>query len=149
GFKENPRFDFNRLGASIGGPILKNKWFYYGGFEYDPLGQASSQSSLVEAPTAAGLSPFAGAPRLSANNFNIFKQYVSAAGSPNGDFLLQGDQKTPVTIGGQKVPLGTLAFASPNFTNFYSALISSDYRFSDRDQLRGRYIYNKSSAIDA
>src|SRR5258706_2066077 len=28
GLKENPRFDNNRLGATVGGPIIKNKWFF-------------------------------------------------------------------------------------------------------------------------
>ena len=40
GFRSNPRFDQNRLGLSIGGPIIKNKLFYFGNFEYAPLGQA-------------------------------------------------------------------------------------------------------------
>lgn len=149
GFKENPRYDQNRLGATIGGPIIKNKWFYFGNYEYNPLGQASSQSSEVEAPTSAGLATLAGLPGLSATNFGVFKQYVPVAGAANGDFLLQGDGKTPVTVGGQRIPLGTLAFASPNFTNNYYAVISSDYSFSEKDQLRGRYIYNKNSPIDA
>jgi hypothetical protein len=148
GFKENPRYDQNRLGATIGGPIKKNKWFYFGNFEYNPLGQASSQSAEVESPTAAGYATLAGLPGLSATNFGIFKQYVTAAPSPNGDFLLQGDGKTPVTIGGQRVQLGTLPLASPNYTNSYAAVISSDYTVSEKDQLRGRYIYNKVSGID-
>jgi hypothetical protein len=29
GIFSNPRFDQNRLGATIGGPIKKNKWFYF------------------------------------------------------------------------------------------------------------------------
>src|SRR5258706_730383 len=49
-----PRYDQNRVGGSVGGPIVKNKWFYFGNFEYAPLGQASTTSSPVRAPTAAG-----------------------------------------------------------------------------------------------
>ena len=30
GLTKNPRFDDNRLGATAGGPILKDKWFIYG-----------------------------------------------------------------------------------------------------------------------
>src|SRR5207248_4883823 len=42
-----PRFDQNRFGASIGGPIIPNKWFYFGNFEYAPLGQARSEERRV------------------------------------------------------------------------------------------------------
>src|ERR1035438_782949 len=41
GITSNPRYDHNRLGATLGGPILKNKLFYFGLFEYNPIGQAA------------------------------------------------------------------------------------------------------------
>src|SRR5439155_3939138 len=54
GITKNPRYDQNRVGGSVGGPIIKNKWFYFGNFEYAPLGQASTVSAPVLTPTAAG-----------------------------------------------------------------------------------------------
>ncbi len=139
GFTKNPRFDSNRLGATIGGPVLKNKLFYFGNFEYNPVGQSASQSAAVLTPTAAGFSTLASAPGVSATNLAIFKQYVPASPSPSGDIL---------TVGSVKIPLGILPLASPNYTNNYASVISMDYNFSEKDQLRGRFIYNKSSGID-
>ena len=36
GFRSNPRFDQNKVGVAIGGPIKKDKLFYFGNFEYSP-----------------------------------------------------------------------------------------------------------------
>ncbi len=35
------RFDYNRLGASAGGPILKDKFFIYGAYEFQNQGLGS------------------------------------------------------------------------------------------------------------
>src|SRR5882762_4582185 len=49
------RFDYNRLGASAGGPILKDKFFIYGAYEFQNQG-LGSQGATVITPTAAGMS---------------------------------------------------------------------------------------------
>ncbi|HEY6393063.1 MAG TPA: carboxypeptidase regulatory-like domain-containing protein, partial [Bryobacteraceae bacterium] len=147
GFTKNPRYDQNRLGATIGGPIKRNKLFFFGNYEYNPTGLSSSQSAAVETPTAAGYSTLAGLPNLSATNFGIFKQYVTTSPAPDGNFLLKGDG-APLLINGAKVPLGILPLASPAFLNGYYGIAAIDYNISDKDQLRGRYIYNKTSGID-
>ncbi len=62
----HPRYDNNRFGGSVGGPIKKNKMFFYGLYEYNPIGTSSTPGSLF-APTAAGwstLSSFSSISRL-------------------------------------------------------------------------------------
>ncbi len=36
-----------------------------------------------------------------------------------------------------------MPIVAPNFTNYRALTTSMDYNISDRDQIRGRYIYNK------
>jgi len=143
-----PRYDNNKLGASIGGPIIKNKLFYFGDFEYNPIGQAAIPGQALFAPTSAGYSMLSGIPGISATNLAQFQKYVPAAAA--------NDQGTiPVAnpnVAGSptfNVPIGTISFPNPVYTNNYDALVSIDYNMSDKDQLRGRWIYNKQGSIVA
>ncbi len=122
----------------IGGPIIKNKWFYYADYEYNPLGQASTPGGQIFTPTAAGYSALASVPGVSTTNLDILKQYVPAAATADHT----------VDVGGVAIPVGILPFASPNYQNAYFGVASMDYNISDNDQLRGRFVYNKYSFVD-
>jgi hypothetical protein len=133
-----PRYDQSHLGASIGGPIVKNKLFYYGLYEYNPTGQASVPSSAVYAPTAAGYAALATIPGISATNLSILKQYAPPTAS----------QAKTTTVAGVQIPLGVLPIVAPNFANVYNWLASVDYNMSDKNRFRVRYVDNKTSQID-
>jgi hypothetical protein len=138
GVFSNPRFDQNRLGASVGGPIKKDRLFYYALFEYNPTGQASVPSSALFAPTAAGYSQLSAMPGLSQTNLGILKKYVAPAPT----------QSSSIDVGGVTIPTGVLPIVAPNYQNNYYGVGSIDYNISDRDQLRGRFLYNRSDTID-
>jgi len=139
GLKAIPRYDQNKLGMNGGGPILHNKWFFFAGFEYIPIGQASSQSSAIYAPTSAGYTSLAAAPGVSQTNLNVLKTYALApattAGAPS------------ITVGNVTVPTGIISVVGPSYTNNFNGVASSDYNISDKDQVRGRFIYNRQDNI--
>jgi Carboxypeptidase regulatory-like domain len=141
GLTSNPRFDNNRFGGQIGGPIKKNKLFFFVNFEQEPLGVAGTAGAVCS-PTAASLATIDATPGLSANNLAIFNKYVAAGTTANSSC-------TPINwVGGAKLPTAGLAVLAPSFTNYRFVTSSLDYDISSKDQIRGRYIYNSTVGID-
>jgi hypothetical protein len=139
GLRENPRSDSNRFGGTVGGPIMKNKLFYFGGFMYNPVGEATPPLNPVFAPTAEGFRLLDTVPGLSQTNLDVFKQYVDPAP--------QASDAT--TVSGVKIPTGILPISFPTYQNNYYWLGSVDYNWSEQDQTRFRYVENSSDLVDS
>lgn len=136
GILENPRYDQNRVGASVGFPIIANSLFFFGNFEYIPLGVSNQPLTQVFGPTAAGFTALAGINGVSATNFGVLRQYLPPA----------GEATRFATVGGTQIPVGPLSFTGKNWQNQYNATGAIDWKIGNSDNLRARYVHNETEA---
>jgi hypothetical protein len=138
GIRKHPRYDQNRIGASIGGPVIKNRIFFFGGFQYTPIGEASTSPGAIFGPTADGIRMLEGLPGISRRNLDYFKQWVPVAGSSS----------RTVTVANTAIPVGALTATGPAFQNTYHPAVSLDIHASDRDHIRLRWLHTAIDSIN-
>src|SRR5579875_779332 len=161
----HPRLDNNRFGGNFGGPIKRNKLFFFVDYEYNPIGETAS--TAYYAPTAAGYSILSSLPGISATNLSQFQKYLGTASVasnpanlPNGTAVLvapgPGSNQAlgtgvfaPGATGALTIPTGQVSSALPDFINNEVGLASLDYNISDKDSLRARFILNRTGNEDA
>jgi hypothetical protein len=151
----HPRFDSNRFGGNVGGPVKKNKLFFFVDYEYNPIGNSASAGAIL-APTAAGYSTLSGITGINKNSLSILQQYLGTAGSAvsaasvGGYPLVGAGYEAGNAAGhtGVSIPIGQISFNPPTFTNNEYAVANADYNLSASDNIRGRFVLNRSGSID-
>jgi hypothetical protein len=143
----NPGFDNNRFGGQVGGPIWKDKLFFFTNHEYNPVHQTLG-SSFICAPTSLGYAQLAALPGASQANFTALKQAEGTAAAPASPTSNCASIGATATGGAAAAELGEIDFTPSIFNNTYTTANSLDFNLSEKDQMRLRYIYQKNDSTD-
>ncbi len=125
------RFDFNRVGGEVGGPIIKDKLFLYGAYEFNNLGQQASAPSAL-APTAAGMTLL--------NTLAVDSQAKALL----AQFPIASTQSSTITVSGTAIPVGSIQSVAPSFTNQQDYIVNGDYNVSQQNVLHARYLKSRT-----
>jgi len=131
----------NQFAGTLGGPVVKNKTFFFGSILRWTDRQFASGANITGAPTEAGkalLRPFAATrPAL-----NAVLEFLPAAQATTG-------QTIAATIAGQNlaIPVGTLSGAQPGLLNAWQWMAKGDHRLSDKHSLTGRLLADTRESI--
>ncbi len=155
----NTRYDDNRYGGFLGGPIVKSKLFFFGGYEHHTTGQGTQINQCV--PTAAGLAVIAAKQASAGYSSNNVQQYLKyTPNATSADNTACGQTSLALTSGPNNgtgiqtgaaqgtVALGSYQVSASNFQNEDALVTGMDYTLSSKDSFRGRYVYNKIDTQD-
>jgi hypothetical protein len=139
GFADAPRRNENQFGGTFGGPIIKDKTFFFGSYQRWTDRQLGAGFTINGVPTAAGrqiLQTQAGTrPQVAA-----LLKFLPAAQTAN-------NTTANFTINNQtfNVPLGSLTGANSIQFNNHQWSGRVDHRFNDKHSINGRYLFNDST----
>ncbi len=142
--KKPPRLNDEFGGFTIGGPWIKNKVFFFGGFDEELVSQQGQFNSSSLTPTPAGLAALAA----------CFPASTSlAALNKFGPFAISGGNPTVlVPTGGLKNSVGACPAATfggvsrtvPQPEHFFNWVMRNDIQLGS-DTITGRYIFNRGN----
>ena len=140
GFTDAPRRNENQYGGTLGGPIVKDKTFFFGSYQRWTDRQLGSGATINGVPTEAGrqiLQAQAGSrPQVAA--LLKFLPAAQTANNTSATFTVNNQNFT--------VPLGSLTSANSIAFNNHQWSGRADHRFSEKHQINGRFFFNDESS---
>ena len=133
GLSTQPAYDNSRFGGTFGGPLIKNKLFFFGAYERTFL-HGSGTPTNITVPTADGLSTLQGM----AVNSSVTDVLTNFPVAPTGT----GTR----TVNGQTIPVGQLTIVSPVLQKEHDAQFNTDYTWG-RHQIGTRFLFNQETSL--
>lgn len=153
GMKATPRFVLNQFGGDAGGPILKDRTFFFGLLEVALRREAPkpANATAIVIPTPAGYSALSNVP-LGTNQTAASRQAVLSALNFLPEIYPQitnYENRRTMTVNNAPIEIGNVILPLPRpYTTYYN-VARIDHRLTDRDNLSYRYHIDKRTQPDA
>ncbi|MEO8073576.1 MAG: TonB-dependent receptor [Acidobacteriota bacterium] len=128
---ELPRLRDVRYGLTFGGPIVRDKLFFFGAVERHPYSAEGSSSTFL-APTSSGLAQIATLPGASPFVVNLLRNNLTLAES----------QTTTQNVLGTPIGFGNVSVIIPSTSQDNQYQLNIDYNANERNQFRFRYSHD-------
>jgi hypothetical protein len=134
-----PPFKRNQFGGAVGGPIFKNRTFFFA--DYEGIRQSKGISTVATVPSVIARTGALCSNPDNPNNVCIpFNVPVNP--SAQAYFTFYPTPQNPLV--GSNGDLGVFTFAGQQVVNENFFTTRVDHRFSDKDSLFGSYMYDKT-----
>jgi len=151
-FPSTPFYNEHQFGGTVGGPIIKNRTFFFGSLQRWTIRKLGSGTTIAGVPTTAGdslLQSTVGSRPLVAALLKFVPGAAAqgtSGGNPTFASYCVGGGTLPACSSGQRIniPTGSItgAISSP-FDNWQGSG-RIDHRFNANQNIGGRYLYSDS-----
>jgi hypothetical protein len=155
---ETPRFNVNQFGGDLGGPIIKERTFFFALSEWNRRREAPDARNATSAtiPTPAGFAALSSVPLRAATSSSPAQSSASRQAAISAFGFLNEihsqvsnyDNRRNVTINGVPVEVGAIRIPVANPFNFYYSAGRIDHRLTESDNLSYRYHLDKRNQPD-
>jgi hypothetical protein len=153
----------NQFGGAVGGPILRDKLFFFGAYQGLRSSNGQGDQVTVNLPqltadrSAATLgaqfcaySTSAGGTQLACDGSNINPVALALLNFkfPNGQYAVPSPQIVLPSTDSTQMPIGESTFATPARYNEDQFTLNIDQKTSDKNQFAARFFYSKSPTVE-
>lgn len=141
------RYVENRFGGTLGGPIWRNKAWFFGSVQWDRIRTSGAPSSSGNSitPTPAGITALAAAfpGNAAVNALQTIGPYAFAQGAPSPGTASNVTVSNGVTA--VSIPFANVTRNLPSLTNDRQITGRGDWQITSKDRFFARYIYQDTA----
>jgi outer membrane receptor protein involved in Fe transport len=151
GFDEPAGFNRHQVGGGIGGPVLRNKLFFFGMFQADIRREDGGPGTTANVPTPTGYATLQNVPLRAGQSAASRSAVLNSIG-----FLQEVYAQNPVfsnirttNVNGVPVEIGQVNLPIQQNRDAFNLITRVDYSLSANDTITGRYISDRPTTQNA